>query len=120
MEYSNTTLVLSVTKRCNMRCPNCVWLLEDDGFFEKNDMPFEKATEILEYYRERGLKSAILQGEGEVFLYPHFRRILSHFLGAGVKLNSLTTNGLMLNEFLDITDKIKLQLAQMDMMLIAI
>jgi len=104
-------LILSVTKRCNMRCPNCLWILEKGDFFNKDDMSLQDAIDIVEYYKKNKLKKVVLQGEGEVFLYPHFEEIYSYFLKSKISFDGMTTNGLILDKFLYVAKDVGLTIS---------
>jgi len=107
-------LILSVTKRCNMRCPSCLWILEDPDFFKNDDMSVQTAIGIFEHYRKNKkdkLKKIVLQGEGEVFSYPYFKEVYSYFLKSKVAFDGLTTNGLSLDKFLYVAEEINLTIS---------
>ncbi|MBD3391176.1 MAG: radical SAM protein, partial [Chitinivibrionales bacterium] len=96
-------LVLFVGRRCNLRCPNCLWVLEDSNFFGGEDLSLDAAKEIAAYYRRKGAQSIYLQSEGEILLYDHLRelyRYCRHELG--YKMETIVTNGILLDAFEDV------------------
>lgn len=92
-----TYLMLSMTKRCNMRCPGCYYLQQEDDFFKQQDIGLIEAKEIIKYYREKGVRQAIPNAEGDVLLHPEYTALV-HYIN---QLNFmyrpwLVTNGIKL------------------------
>ena len=94
-------LVLYLTRRCNYRCANCLWILDDPNFFSKTDMSLDKAKELLRFYREKGTWFVTLQAEGEALVYPWYEEIVKYATQIGYKQN-LVTNGLLIDKFIDV------------------
>jgi len=94
------SLILYLTKRCNARCPNCIWFLQNEQFFGGSYIKLEDAKEILKYYHSKlKIKNLRLQAEGEALCYPFYKEIVS-FARKKIKLvTDLQTNGILLNEY---------------------
>jgi radical SAM protein with 4Fe4S-binding SPASM domain len=92
-------LMLSMTKRCNMRCPGCYYLQQDENFFKNQDIGLEDAKEIVRHYRAAGVKQAIPNAEGDVLLHPEYRSLVGYINSLGFNLRPwLVTNGIRLPE----------------------
>lgn len=94
-------LVLHLTKRCNARCPHCLWLLKDERFFANDDMAFDSAKQIIIHFYHIGIRSISPQAEGEVLLYKRYEDIVLHCYGLGYDRIRLITNGLLLHKHID-------------------
>ncbi len=94
-------MILYLTRRCNYRCANCQWILDDPNFFSKTDMPLDEAKEMLSFYRKRGTWFVTLQAEGEALTYPGYEDIVKYATQIGYKQN-LVTNGLLVSKYIDL------------------
>lgn len=72
-----TYLLLSLTKRCNMRCPNCFLALQQEDFFQNHDIDLSLASRILADYRHQGMRQLVVDAEGEVTLHKDFPELLA-------------------------------------------
>jgi MoaA/NifB/PqqE/SkfB family radical SAM enzyme len=94
-------VVLYLTRRCDLRCPHCQWILRDEDFFENYDMSLTEATKILDEYQKRySISSVDIAAEGEVLLYKEFENITTHAIKRGLEV-SFTTNGTLLDRYSD-------------------
>jgi len=92
-----TYLMISMTKRCNMRCPGCYYLQQDEDFFSRQDITLDKAREVVRYYRSAGIRQAIPNSEGEVLLHPDYSAFVRFINQQGFKYKPwLTTNAIRL------------------------
>ena len=92
-----TYLMISMTKRCNMRCPGCYYLQQDDDFFMNQDIDLDDAKQIVDYYHAAGVAQAIPNSEGEVLLHPGYTSLLEYINTKGFRYRPwLTTNGIRL------------------------
>ena len=101
-KFKLTNLFIYVTKRCNSRCPNCLWILKDVNFFNKSvkeDMSFDRAKDISEFYKKNNVKIVRIQAEGEVFLYTKFKELTLFCKSIGYDLTGFPTNGLLLHKY---------------------
>ncbi len=57
-------LLLSLTRRCNMRCPNCFFAMQSADFFEPYDIVFDDAVEIIDYYARLGIRQVLEELRG--------------------------------------------------------
>ena len=62
-------LQLFLTRKCNLRCPGCLWIMQDEHFFSDYEMSVKDALKIVEYFHTLGLQTIAPQAEGEVLLY---------------------------------------------------
>ena len=92
-------LMLSMTKRCNMRCPGCYYLQQDEDFFKNQDIDLEAAREIVRHYRDAGVKQAIPNAEGDVLLHDEYASLIRYIGTLGFRFRPwLVTNGIRLPE----------------------
>lgn len=90
-------LMLSMTRRCNMRCPGCYYLQQEEEFFKNRDINLEAAKEIVSYYHNCGVQQAVPNAEGDVLLHQDYLELLEFIRGLGFKRKPwLVTNGLRL------------------------
>jgi MoaA/NifB/PqqE/SkfB family radical SAM enzyme len=86
-------MLLSITKRCNMRCPNCFFIRQDSDFFAPEDIAFNDLINIVEHYRARGIRQIIPYAEGEALLHPQYEDIVTYILKTLNVKPWLVTNG---------------------------
>lgn len=96
---SYRTLLLQVTKKCNLRCPNCIWVLKSDEFFDGTEMKLQDAKHIIDHYISVGVNRISIQAEGEVLLYPHYKELVQYCKEKGRPVSTLITNGVLLDKF---------------------
>lgn len=95
------TLVLFVTKRCNLHCPFCLWVSRDPDFFTGDEMNLDEVEKILRHFKSKGFKGAWILAEGEILVYPHFEEAVSLLKTVGFPKSPLITNGILIDEHLD-------------------
>jgi len=94
-----TYLMISMTKRCNMRCPGCYYLQQDEDFFQHQDIGLDEAKEIVKHYRDAGVRQAIPNAEGDVLLHPEYPSLVQFINQQGFRFRPwLVTNGIRLPE----------------------
>ena len=87
------------TNRCNHHCAFCSYA-PDTGDTEVRDkmkdrldeIPREKTMEIINDFKEMGVKSVTFSGGGEPLIYPYIEEAMQKILDAGINL-SIITNG---------------------------
>lgn len=83
------------TNRCNHYCYYCAYDInapENTRIDRKVQLPYEKIIELLDNFRDMGVKSVTYSGGGEPLIYPHILEILEKTLDYGIEL-SMITNG---------------------------
>ena len=98
---SYTTLLLQLNKSCNLRCPNCLWVLKSDDFFTNAEMSVNDAKKVIDYYVSHGVKRVMLQSEGEVLLYKGYQELVLYCKEKRVPMPILITNGVILDRYTD-------------------
>jgi MoaA/NifB/PqqE/SkfB family radical SAM enzyme len=94
-------IILYLTRRCDLRCPHCQWILRDENFFENFDMKLEDAKNIIDYHKEMFSIGGIdIAAEGEVLLYKELKQIVCYANKKGLKIG-MTTNGSLLDRYSD-------------------
>jgi len=94
-------MVLFLTRRCNMRCPQCIFRLYEKHFFTNEDMDVSFGKEIISYYERYGIKELFLTAEGEPLLYESLPEMLSFSKNKKFERIHLNTNGLLIHQYSD-------------------
>ncbi len=91
------------TNKCDHRCFYCSYDPEaesknilSNNIKRDDEIPFDKMMEILDDFKEIGVKSITYSGGGEPLTYPNFEKVLEKTLQNGIDL-SIITNGQKLN-----------------------
>ncbi|WP_034919934.1 GTP 3',8-cyclase MoaA [Gillisia sp. CAL575] len=104
---AHTYLRISLTDRCNLRCFYC---MPEEGIelMEKSSiMSIEEIIELATTFRDLGVDTIRLTG-GEPLVRKNFGFLVEELAKLGVTLK-ITTNGIMLDKFLDLFKKIGLK-----------
>jgi cyclic pyranopterin phosphate synthase len=104
---AHTYLRISLTDRCNLRCFYC---MPEEGIelMEKsNIMTIEEIIELATTFRDLGVDTIRLTG-GEPLVRKNFGYLVEELAKLGVTLK-ITTNGIMLDKYLDLFQKIGLK-----------
>src|SRR5680860_962128 len=103
----HTYLRISLTDRCNLRCFYC---MPEEGIelIEKpNIMSLEEIIALARTFRDLGVDTIRLTG-GEPLVRKNFGYLVEELAKLGVTLK-ITTNGIMLDKYLDLFQKIGLR-----------
>lgn len=103
----HTYLRISLTDRCNLRCFYC---MPEDGIelIEKpNIMSLEEIIKLSRTFRDLGVDTIRLTG-GEPLVRKNFAYLVEELAKLGVTLK-ITTNGITLDKYLDLFQKIGLR-----------
>ncbi|SCX98825.1 cyclic pyranopterin monophosphate synthase subunit MoaA [Nonlabens sp. Hel1_33_55] len=103
----HTYLRISLTDRCNLRCFYC---MPEEGIelMEKsNIMTIEEIIDLATTFRDLGVDTIRLTG-GEPLVRKNFGFLIEELAKLGVTLK-LTTNGIVLDKYLDLFQKIGLK-----------
>ncbi|TRO63363.1 GTP 3',8-cyclase MoaA [Christiangramia sabulilitoris] len=103
----HTYLRISLTDRCNLRCFYC---MPEEGIelMEKsNIMTLEEIIDLARTFRDLGVDTIRLTG-GEPLVRKNFGYLVEELAKLGVTLK-ITTNGIMLDRYLDLFQKIGLK-----------
>ena len=86
----------ALTLKCNLRCLHCLNLTEKYSNDEK-EFSLENAKTIVDRLIEYGVEAIELFG-GEPMIYPHFMEVVHMIYEAGMQINSIDSNGTLINE----------------------
>ena len=86
----------SITGRCNLRCNHC-FVMSANADKEIREYSTEEASRIVSQLADYGVETVMLTG-GEPLLHPDFMQIARMILNAGMTLNWINTNGMLLTE----------------------
>lgn len=92
--------VATITNNCNLRCPTCLYLLENPNKFNTAYIATDKFQQVLEKYNKRNKADVIFLSGGEPLLHPQFDQLVDickkhHFT---VKTS---TNGILVKRKID-------------------
>lgn len=91
--YKNSVL-WSITGRCNYNCRHCFMSAPD---YHGEDLTMEQITRILDGLAECGIRCVSLTG-GEALVHPRFYDILDEIAARGIVLETLYSNGELIDE----------------------
>ena len=86
------------TNRCNQNCYYCHYknpYLELDQYQPTDEISHEKMMEIIQDFKDIGVKAVTFSGGGEPLLYPYIEETMEAVLDAGIDM-SIITNGSLL------------------------
>lgn len=103
----HTYLRISLTDRCNLRCFYCMPEEGIDLMKKSHIMTLEEIIDIARVFRGLGVDTIRLTG-GEPLIRKNFEHLIRELAGLGVTLK-ITTNGILLDRYLDLFRKIGLK-----------
>ncbi len=94
------TLRLDLTPECNFSCPNCLYqskasTIQKDADYSypgSRELDYPCLVKIIKMFAKRGLKSAIITGGGEPFVYENFEKVLDALFRCKIEVG-IITNG---------------------------
>lgn len=89
---------LDPTSRCNLACPDCI----SGDLLNKEEIPSERLLRLVDELIDAEVKGVILIGGGEPMMHPAIESVIQKLGEAKVKIG-ITTNGLFLKKYLDVT-----------------
>ena len=95
---------LCITSKCNLRCPTCLYLLQDPTYFDnKKFMSFDDYKSLLLKY-QNDLKVLTLTG-GEPLLHPQFEEFVDFANSLNISVG-FATNGTLIAENIEACKKV--------------
>lgn len=98
------------TNLCNQNCYYCHYkspYLELDQYKPTDEISREKMLEIIQDFKDIGVKSITFSGGGEPLLYPHIEETLEAVLAAGIDLSIITNGSLLADRKAELLAKAK-------------
>lgn len=86
--------VATITDQCNLRCPNCLFILNPDNKFFTSFISPQKFRDVLERHNAANAETLFLTG-GEALLHPELDEIIAIGREYGLSVK-MSTNGLLL------------------------
>lgn len=89
------------TNRCNQNCYYCHYrspYLELDQYRPEDEIEREKMLEIIQDFKDIGVKAVTFSGGGEPLLYPYIEETMKAVLDAGIDLSIITNGSLLVGE----------------------
>ncbi|MFX1453415.1 MAG: radical SAM/SPASM domain-containing protein [Promethearchaeota archaeon] len=98
MNLKDTTILLEITRRCNLKCQHCyTFRPESHTNLSSNDLTLKQIQSILKKIGEQGPTNLVLSG-GEPFRRTDIFKILDYARNCGIESIVINTNGILLNE----------------------
>lgn len=99
---SRTPMVVELdpTSMCNLACPDCI----SGSLLNQDEISSERLLALTHEMIASGVKAVILIGGGEPMMHPAIEGVILRLGEAGVKIG-ITTNGLFLKKYLNVTAK---------------
>ena len=96
--------VFTITTKCNLRCPKCLYLINDPHYFDnKGFMPFALYKDIIDSAGD-AIRTITLTG-GEATLHPEFEKFIDFAQGKNIDIG-VATNGTLIKQNLSALRKI--------------
>ncbi|NVM05024.1 MAG: radical SAM protein [Candidatus Helarchaeota archaeon] len=109
MSFKDITVLLEITKSCNLNCRHCyTYNLAFDTNLFPNDLSLDQIKLILKRIGAQGISNLVLSG-GEPFLRKDIFEIIDYAGNYGFESIVINTNGILLND-LKIINQIKKRL----------
>ncbi len=89
---------LDPTSMCNLACPDCI----SGTLLNQDEIPSERLLALTDEMIDAGVGAVILIGGGEPMMHPAIGGVIRKLGEADVKIG-ITTNGLYLKKYLDLT-----------------
>lgn len=89
---------LDPTSMCNLACPDCI----SGSLLNKDEIPAERLLNLTNEMIDAGVKAVILIGGGEPMMHPAIGEVIRRLGEADIRIG-ITTNGLHLKKYLDVT-----------------
>lgn len=97
---------VAITDNCNLRCPSCLFLLENDKRFFSSNITIEKFNQILDKYNNQKKAQTIFLTGGEPLLHPNIEELINICLDYNLK-PKISTNGILLKNNVQLLKKIE-------------
>jgi len=87
------TVELSLTNKCNHKCPACSGLRENTD--RNSSIGYDLAMEIITQLSEIGVKGVIFTGGGDPGMYKNYDRLIAYAKSKGIKVGLITNGGMI-------------------------
>jgi MoaA/NifB/PqqE/SkfB family radical SAM enzyme len=89
---------VSLNDSCNLRCPNCSYVLIDPDKFFNSHMAPAKFRETLERYNKNKSSETIFLGGGEPLMHPQFEELIDICKEYNFRFIRMSTNGILVRK----------------------
>ena len=97
IDYVPPVIVATITERCNLRCPTCLYLLQAPNYFDKkNEIEVNEFKQVLNRINSEKASIIWLDG-GEPLLHSHFEELVAITNKKGLSVR-ISTNGILIEE----------------------
>lgn len=76
IDFTPPIFIATIIDNCNLRCPTCLYLLEDPDKFFSNYISSDKFCQVLEKYNKEMRAETIFLTGGEPLLHPDFDQLV--------------------------------------------
>ncbi len=93
---------MNLTRKCNLRCRHCQYILLDKKHFDKNkEISISDIENILNKY---DIDNCTVSAEGEPLMHSRFSEVIELLADRNISLNCVT-NGILLDKYFDVVAK---------------
>ena len=112
--FDAPVFTVSVNDSCNLRCPNCYYLLEDPDKFFNSHISLENFRETLDRFnKEKNAETLFLTG-GEALIHPQFEELIDIGREYNFRFIRVATNGTLVTRKLSALAKLDSVSVSMD------
>lgn len=97
VNYTPPVFIATITENCNLRCPPCLYVLQNPDKFFKSFIGVEKFRGILEKYNKKRKTEVIFLTGGEPLLHPRFDELVHICRDYNMAVKT-STNGLLVKD----------------------
>lgn len=97
INFTPPIFAATIIDQCNLRCPTCLWLLQDPNKFFNNYLSVDNFRTILEKYNAKTTGKVVFLGGGEPLLHPQFAELVDISRDYGL-IPKISTNGILIEK----------------------
>ncbi len=113
ISYVPPVIAATITDQCNLRCPNCFYILHDPDYFFSSFISPDKFRQVLEKYnRPRKAEILFLTG-GEPLMHPKIDELIDIAKSYNLRVK-MSTNGVLVKRKLSSLSKLDYLSVSMD------
>ncbi|MDP6543326.1 MAG: radical SAM protein [Phycisphaerae bacterium] len=104
IDYTPPVFAVTITDTCNLRCPTCLYLLEDEDKFTPSFIKVDEFKTILEAFNKRKFAEVIFLTGGEPLLHPDLSELIDTCREYDLAVKT-STNGILLPKVEEVLPK---------------
>jgi MoaA/NifB/PqqE/SkfB family radical SAM enzyme len=105
IKYTPPVFIATISDTCNLRCPTCLYLLENPEKFINSFLTVDKFKDILQKYNAHKIAKVIFLSGGEPLLHPHFDQLIDISRDYDL-IPKISTNGILIRKHIHALKKV--------------